>query len=286
MTAGSRAAVEELPIDGDALIRSAYVYFSDVFKSWLVEDGGEGGLLKRLPALYSTLKEDMSLVVIDLELDDDAQEIFETLNSLGTPLLPADLVKNYLFRLAESQKEDTLKLYRQHWETFDKEKSYWREEVRQGRLKRARLDLFLNHYLAMMKGEEVVISQMFNDYRDLVESRDGTKPSEHMEHFRSYADVYESFDNFKPDSREGLFFHRLTQMDIGTAHPLLLEVFRQYGGPQKDTLEQILVDLESFLVRRAVCGLTQKNYNKFFVQMVAELRGNYSGPRILDQAIS
>jgi hypothetical protein len=274
MTAGSRDAVDALSVDGDALIRGAYLYFSGVFRSWLLDNGGEDSLLKRLPALYSMLKEDMNLVVIDLEQDDDAQEIFETLNSLGTPLLPADLVKNYLFRLAESQKEDTPKLYRRYWETFDREKSYWREEVRQGRLKRARLDLFLNHYLAMMKGEEVVISQMFNDYRDLVESRDGTKPSEHMEHFRSYADVYESFDNFKPDSREGLFFHRLTQMDIGTAHPLLLEVFKQYGGPQKDTLEQILVDLESFLVRRAVCGLTQKNYNKFFAQMVAELRGN------------
>ena len=29
--------------------------------------------------------------------DDNAQVIFETLNARGTPLLPSDLVKNYLF---------------------------------------------------------------------------------------------------------------------------------------------------------------------------------------------
>jgi uncharacterized protein with ParB-like and HNH nuclease domain len=77
------------------------------------------------------LREDLNVVVIDLEDNDDAQEIFETLNALGTPLLPADLVKNYLFRLAELQGDDTQKLYDRYWKGFDDDKSYWRKEVRQ-----------------------------------------------------------------------------------------------------------------------------------------------------------
>ena len=60
---------------------------------------------------YTAIKDHLHLVVIDLEEADDAQEIFETLNALGTPLLPADLVKNFLFHLAESQHQDTEKLY-------------------------------------------------------------------------------------------------------------------------------------------------------------------------------
>jgi uncharacterized protein with ParB-like and HNH nuclease domain len=91
--------------------------------------------VERLRALLTALREDLNVVVIDLEEDDDAQEIFETLNALGTPLLPADLVKNFLFRLAVLQGEDPLKLYTQYWKNFDDEKSYWRKEVRQGRLK-------------------------------------------------------------------------------------------------------------------------------------------------------
>lgn len=272
MTAGSVDAVENLPISGEGLIKSAYLYFAVELGLWLLQDKSDGALAARLRALYAAFRDDTTLVVIDLDENDDAQEIFETLNALGTPLLPADLVKNYLFHLAEAKGENSEKLYRRYWEPFDNEKSYWRKELRQGRLKRARLDLFLNHYLTMMKGDEIIISQMFLDYRDLVESRNGTKPSEHMEQFRAYADVYESFDNFEPDSREGVFFRRLAEMDIGTAHPLLLEVFKQCGDNQKSELDEILTMLESLFIRRAICGLTPKNYNRFFAHMVARLR--------------
>lgn len=273
MTAGSPDQLRNSSFSEDCLIYAAYLYFAQVFASWVNENTTVDTLLPGLEALYTTLKEDLNLVVIDLEASDDPQEIFETLNALGTPLLPADLVKNFLFRLALSKKEDAQKLYQLYWEPFDSSKPYWREEVRQGRLKRARLDLFLNHYLTMMKGEETIISQMFSDYRDLILSMNGASAAKHMEHFRSYADVYQSFDGFPSGSREGLFFERLSEMDIGTVHPLLLEVFKRHGTAEKRTgLQQILSDLESFLVRRAVCGLTPKNYNRFFAQLIMRLR--------------
>jgi hypothetical protein len=288
MSAGSRTALQILPLDEARLIRNAYLFFADCFDSWIREKHDQTG--SRLHALHSALREDLNVVVIDLEETDDAQEIFETLNALGTPLLPADLVKNFLFRLAAVQKEDTQKLYDQYWKDFDNEQSYWRKEVRQGRLKRARLDLFLNHYLAMMKGDEVIISQMFLDYKDLVNDKNGAPAKEHMEHFGSYAKVYESFDTFSTDSRSGLFFHRLEQMDTTTVFPLLLEVFKTHPKPEAQTeRDKILVDLESFLVRRFVCGLTAKNYNRLFAQLVAKLRdGNndFSPSAVRQQLLS
>jgi Protein of unknown function (DUF1524)/Protein of unknown function DUF262 len=227
----------------------------------------------RLHALHSSLREDLNLVVIDLEDDDDAQEIFETLNALGTPLLPADLVKNYLFRLAGMQGEDPQKLYVQYWKNFDDEKSYWRKEIRQGRLKRARLDLFLNNYLTMLKGEEVIISQMFLDYRDMVNAANGTVITQHLKTFNEYAGVYESFDHFLAGSREKLFFYRLRELDTTTVFPLLLEIFKRHSNASDiQDRNQILTDLESFLVRRAVCGLTTKGYNRLFAQLVMKLR--------------
>ena len=36
--------------------------------------------------------------------------------------------------------------------------------------------------------------------------------------------------------------------------------------------DQILDDLESWLTRRYVCQLTNKNYNKFFVSLLAKLK--------------
>src|SRR5262249_18314 len=145
MRAGSPSVVRKLAHshpDDEWLISNAYLYFSDVFDEWLGPVGADL-FRKKLDALYVTMRDDLHLVVIDLEPHDDAEEIFETLNALGTPLLPADLVKNYLFHMAAAQKEDTRNLYKECWESFDNDRGYWRKEVRQGRLRRPRLDLFL-----------------------------------------------------------------------------------------------------------------------------------------------
>lgn len=271
--AGSVEAVRALPHsnpDDEYLIPNAYLYFSEKLREWLV-DGSE--FVKRLECLYSALREDLHLVVIDLEEADDAQEIFETLNALGTPLLPADLVKNYLFRQAELQNINSGTLYDKYWRDFDGLKSYWREEIRQGRLKRPRLDHFLGHYLVMMTGEEAIATQLFTGFKDFVGKSNGRDAASHMEMFKAYADVYKSFDDYNEDTREGLFFWRLYQLDTTTVYPLLLEVFRTHASSEsRKELLQILTDLESFLVRRSVCELTTKNYNRIFADLVKTLR--------------
>ena len=63
-------------------------------------------------------------------------------------------------------------------------------------------------------------------------------------------------------------------LDISTAHPVLLEVFKRFGDAEhRENLEQILKDLESYFIRRTVCELTTKNYNKLFVDMIKSLDG-------------
>ena len=274
MSAGAPALVRKMvraDDEDDCLIPSAYLYFSDTLDEWL-GPAGTDLFRQRLDTLYLTMRDDLHLVVIDLDSNDDAQEIFETLNSLGAPLLPADLVKNYLFRRAALEQQDTRQLYDLHWHKFDAAKGYWRKEVRQGRLKRPRLDLFLSHFLTLQRREEVIISQLFSAYRDwIVEDKSGSA-ADHMRLFASYADVYESFEKFAPDSREGLFFYRLEELDTTTVLPLLLEVVKRYNAPEHgEELRQILGDLESFVVRRTVCELTAKHYNRFFVDLLREL---------------
>ena len=59
---------------------------------------------ERLEAMLTALLNRMKLVVITLGEDDDAQVIFETLNSKGEPLLAMDLVRNNIFYRAEREK--------------------------------------------------------------------------------------------------------------------------------------------------------------------------------------
>jgi hypothetical protein len=260
----------------DRLMARGYIYFYDRFKEWLSPSNGD--VPGRLRILHQVLTDDLLLVVIDLDESDDSQEIFETLNALGTPLLPADLVKNFLFRKAESLGLDTQALYHRYWEMYDIGKSYWRKRVRQGRLNRPRLDLFLGHYLTLMTGDEVSATKLFTEFREYVgEAPDANTIQEQMKCFSEFAGVYRSFEDFSPDTRDGLFFQRLAQMDTTTVFPLLLEVYKHHGDCSRSReLAQILTDVESFLARRTICELTPKNYNNLFAQMARQLRSGGS----------
>ena len=79
-----------------------------------------------------------------------------------------------------------------------------------------------------MLGQEVLIAQLFGDYRAFVENN-GRSAAKHMELFRDYANVYKSFDEFSDSSWEGVFFYRLGELDTTTVFPLLLEVVKRHN---------------------------------------------------------
>ena len=78
----------------------------------------------RLEALLTALLVRMKLVVIMLDEGDDAQVIFETLNSKSEPLLAMDLVRNNIFHRAEKEDASIDELYRELWDPFDD--PWWR----------------------------------------------------------------------------------------------------------------------------------------------------------------
>src|SRR5438067_469516 len=70
---------------------------------------------RRLLALSTALFEDFRLIVITLSKEDDAQVIFQTLNSGGEPLAAMDLVRNDVFHRASRRNEDVEKLMEERW---------------------------------------------------------------------------------------------------------------------------------------------------------------------------
>jgi hypothetical protein len=154
----------------------AYLYFYEQLSEFFLGDtGGEEPLhadtpiAKRLDECFSALKSALQVVVIDLDRDDDPQVIFETLNARGEPLLPADLLRNFIFLRAARQKENPEKLYNEYWREFDDE--FWRIEVRQGRLLRPRSDLFMQHFLASRLAEDIPIKHLCVEYKHWIDKQ-------------------------------------------------------------------------------------------------------------------
>ena len=105
----------------DSKIAKARRYFTSVTDTWLdAQDDAERALM----SLYDGLYHDLHLVAIDLDKNDDPQLIFETLNALGTPLLPADLVKNYLFHGLSKDEDEAIRLYETYWAPYDRDQDF------------------------------------------------------------------------------------------------------------------------------------------------------------------
>lgn len=253
----------------------AYFYFDDVLRAFFVGHPDDPPahssrpLEERLDECLKALKSALKIVAIDLDQGDDAQVIFETLNARGEPLLPADLLRNYIFLRAARNKEDGDALYGKYWRPFDD--SFWRAEVRQGRLSRPRSDLFMQHYLASQQGIEIPVKHLFVEYKYWINKH---KPFDTVEaELAALADQGRNFRTLQqapashPASQLAEF---LTAFDMSTAYPFLLAFMRR--EPNDLDWRDLTSLVESYILRRAVCGLTNKSYNRLFLGFAKALQ--------------
>lgn len=250
-------------------IPDAYLFFHSVVEDWL-NDEESGPRDDKIRALYSTIRDNVRMVVIDLDEKDDAQLIFETLNARGTPLLAADLVKNSLLSELQAGGGNAERAYTKHWQHFDLDSGFWRTEVGRGHARRARIELFLQYALTLITREDVAAAHLYTAYRDFATGESGLTPMDRIRAFERYGRIFKDLQEDHQNPRVQLFLERLRTMDITTAYPFLLKLF-EVMGDQEDRLVEVLVDLESYLVRRMVCRLSTRGYNRLFVDLVQSL---------------
>jgi len=250
-----------------AHILTAYSFFRGAIAEWLEEES-EDSKVEKLRALAQTLWDLLRLVVIALEHGDDAQAIFETLNARGTPLLAADLVKNFLFRGIENQGGElaSQQAYDKYWSRFDQRP--WREEVGQGRARRPRIDILLTYWIMLESQEEVNFQAVFEAFSRHIR---GADPQAVLQRLDATAEVYEGFRGLDPYGTEGTFFHRLDVLESTTFMPAVLFMFGPTGIRDKGSRETALRAIESWLVRRMICRMTTKNYNTVALGLLREL---------------
>lgn len=253
-------------------IPDAYLYFQRAVAAWLKDDG-PSTRDARIASLYSAVRDNARLVVIDLDEKDDAQLIFETLNARGTPLLAADLVKNSLLNELQQEGGNPEFAYKKYWLAFDEDAAFWRAETGRGHAKRARIETFLQHALTLLSGEEVATGHLYTAYRDYAKSPNAGPAVARLESFRRYGHIFKAFYSSQTNPRIAMFFDRLSTMDIGTVYPFLLKLFDVLEG-QVENLIATLEHVESFLVRRMVCRLSTRGYNRLFVDLALCLNGD------------
>jgi len=257
-----------LPTQGDREAFRAIIHREDPPKSSRLTDchtyfvsrlekqkrtSGTSGDLTYLERLYSAVVDRLTLVGITCDEQDNPHLIFESLNAKGAKLTAADLIRNFLLMRIHVNEQQNV---------FDR---CWRP------IQDAlgdQLTEFVRHYL-MKEGKIIKSSDIYFELKDRLRLANDTseQTKRFLDDLHRHGMHYARFvnpDKYEPNSEISAALNRLRVIEATVAYPLLLRVFDavDQGALTRDQQLAVLNILESFLIRRSVCGYPSNQLRK------------------------
>jgi uncharacterized protein with ParB-like and HNH nuclease domain/predicted transport protein len=233
----------------------------EFFRERVAEMKGE------LPALRKGLAK---LVIVDISLNrdqDNPQLIFESLNSTGRELSQADLIRNFTLMGLEPHLQSTL--YEQYWRPM--EVDFGHEGYA------THFDSFMRHYLTVKTGEIPNVREVYEAFKQYARSPKvaGAGVEALVADIRTFAGYYCVMAlGSEPEADLKAVFHDIRELKVDVAFPFLLELYGDYGAERlaKAELLQAARWVESYVFRRAVCGIPTNSMNKTFATFTRALK--------------
>ncbi len=208
----------------------------------------------KLETIFKGL-EKLMIVYIALEKEKyDPQLIFESMNSKGIELTQTDLIRNYIVMETEVEKQESF--YNKYWRAME-------EEFEQNK---KLFDRFVRHYLTIKTREIPNINKVYVAFKDY-QQKEGIGIEDLLKDLQKYCGYFCRIV-FKKEADKGLnkALGFLVDLEMDVVYPLLLELYSDYsdGVLSKADFIPIIALIESYICRRAVCGLGTNSLNKVF----------------------
>lgn len=201
----------------------------------------------------------LKLFIVDISLNrdhDNPQLIFESMNSTGKDLSQADLIRNFMLMRLEGDIQK--RLYEDYWRPMEVE--FGQEAYS------SYFDSFMRHYLTMKTGNIPNINAVYEEFKKYFynSQRDN---EEELKKLKKYAAYFCAMALDKEEDKElKEAFSDLRELKVDVSYPLLLELYNDYkiGILSKNDFIEIIRLIESYVFRRAVCGIPTNSLNKTF----------------------
>ena len=259
------AAQEEPPENYSIRIMDNFAFFEKAFK-----DAGA----KETEALWKGLNR-LTMVAIALDsMQDRPQRIFESMNDRGIELSDADLIRNYVLMNLKAQEQT--QLYNASWQPIENkfgqtEAGYDQEAYSK------HFNEFIRYYMGMKTRKLPTKAKMYDAFKNYADQQENVQHL--VENIQAFAGHYAAIKlGQEEEPRLKAAFNDLQLLKTNTPMPFLLELYERYvkGGlfagmlsPSQfeaanaqmgfltmEQLEEIARVIESYIVRRSVCGLS------------------------------
>ncbi len=252
------AIIEGKPVpNGASHARGAFEFFQKQLRHAL-----ESGRIEAQP-FFDVVAAAFQIVWVELDKDENAYQIFESLNTKGERLGEVDLVRNYIAMRLPSQTQE--KVFDEIWAPIEARLD---NDQSVGRSGLGELTAFLRHFDAMQSGVLPAERNIYARFRDTMKTRSDVEFIESLREIGRYAALYDGL--LRPDKgdnpalRDAL--RRLNALDISVAYPFLLFVAdaRARGSVEAGAFVEIAHILENYLVRRFLVDEPTHYLNKMF----------------------
>jgi len=250
---------KELPKESSKRIVENNQYFEDRIRNSGVD----------LMTIYKGIEK---LIIVDISLNrdhDNPQLIFESLNSTGLELSQADLIRNYILMGLEPKEQN--ELYQDYW--YAMEKSFGQTAYIM------HFDRFTRDYLTLKMGRIPKIDEVYQEFKAYAHTKSDMTIRAIVADIYRFSKYFVSMALEKETDRElKELFQDINVLKVDVAYPLFLELYDDYtvGKLEKTGFVEILKLIESYVFRRAICGIPTNSLNKTFATFSRELdKGNY-----------
>lgn len=210
------------------------------------------------------------LQIVNITLDravDDAQAIFESLNSTGKELSESDLIRNYVLMGLEPSEQTYV--YEHLWRPMEQLFIY----ETQGTV----MDAFFRHYLTMKLSRIPKQGRVYEEFKLYHLNCEFGTIRELCQDLLEYAKYYTNIV-FKRNSDTDLkkLYEDIIDLRMEVSYPFLLKIHHdcREGLITSDELKEILRLCISYVLRRAICEIPTNSMNKTFATLKNYIRPN------------
>ncbi|HYK36912.1 DUF262 domain-containing HNH endonuclease family protein [Alloacidobacterium sp.] len=233
--------------------------------------------LERLRDIYIALLEQISVVQIDVLDPINGPKIFDSLNSRQEPMTTGDLVRNEIFsRVADSHPDEVESLDQQFWQPFYET------------FKSGENSLFDEYFFpfGLIKNPNLKKSGVYAYLRQ--QWKDEKSPASIIKDLASFQDAFMDIANGTNRQNHpkeiAAAIERVSEITPSSTYPFLMRLSNRLkadSGSHQDGLE-VMSLIESFLVRRAICGHEPTGLHAVFKRLWEDCGGSPNATNVAE----
>jgi uncharacterized protein with ParB-like and HNH nuclease domain len=209
------------------------------------------------------------LMFVEVSLErgkDDAQRIFESLNSTGLELSQADLIRNFILMGLSRKKQNDI--YLKYWQKIE-------QNAKELSTNQSRVSDYIRDYLTLKTKKIPNKSSVYAQFKERFPALEYEVLETLLEELKILSRHYHKFINPEQESDPSIRrqLRNVEQLEINVSYPFLLQVFSDYENEQidKPQLLDVLELIQSFVWRRFILGLPTNALNKIFMRLYEDV---------------